>query len=96
METAQVKESPKQVRTARKAKGKTASVRAVVAATRKPKASKVAPSTPKRPRSEYANTDSSLLSPTHTYFRVGSISWGRNTGHVQGGERCRTHAEIFW
>lgn len=57
-ETAQVKESPKQVRTARKAKGKTASVRAVVAATRKPKASKAAPTTPKRPRSKYATTDS--------------------------------------
>ena len=58
MESAQVKESPKQARTARKAKGKTASVRAVAAATRKPKAVKVAPTTPKRPRSEYAIIDS--------------------------------------
>jgi hypothetical protein len=57
-ETTQVKESPKQVRTARKAKGKTASLRAVVAATRKPKASKAAPTTPKRPRSKYATTNS--------------------------------------
>jgi hypothetical protein len=58
VETAQVKELPKQVRNARKAKGKTASVRAVAAATRKPQASKVAPTTPKRPRSEYATTNS--------------------------------------
>lgn len=58
METAQVKESPKQVRAARKGKGKTASVRAVAAATRKPKASRVvAPVTPKRPRSKYATTN---------------------------------------
>ena len=56
------KESPKQVRTVRKAKGKTASVRAVAAATRKPKApkaSKVVPTTPKRPRGKYV-TPSSL------------------------------------
>lgn len=59
METAQVKESPKQVRAARKGKGKTASVRAVAAATRKPKASRVvAPVTPKRSRSKYATTNS--------------------------------------
>jgi hypothetical protein len=58
METAQVKEYPKQVRAARKGKGKTASVRAVAAATRKPKASRVAPTTPKRPRSKYATTSS--------------------------------------
>jgi hypothetical protein len=58
METAQVKESPKQVRAARKGKGKTASVRAVAAATRKPKASRVAPTTPKRQRSKYATTSS--------------------------------------
>jgi hypothetical protein len=56
METAQAKESPKQVRAARKGKGKTASVRAVAAATRKPKASRVAPTTPKRPRSTYVTT----------------------------------------
>jgi hypothetical protein len=56
METAHVKESPKQVRAARKGKGKTASVRAVAAATRKPKASRVAPTTPKRTRSKYATT----------------------------------------
>ncbi len=56
-ETAHVKESPKQVRAARKAKGKTASVRAIAAAARKPKASKVVPTTPKRPRSEYATTN---------------------------------------
>jgi hypothetical protein len=72
METAQVKESPKQVRAARKGKGKTASVRAVAAATRKPKASRVAPTTPKRPRSKYATTIlfvvsnlCLLQSPTH-------------------------------
>jgi hypothetical protein len=53
-----VKESPKQVRTTRKAKGKTATVRAVAEATRKPKASKVAPTTPKRSRSEYETTNS--------------------------------------
>lgn len=58
METTQVKESPKQVRAARKVKGKTASLRAVAAATRKPKASRVAPTTPKRPRSKFATTDS--------------------------------------
>ena len=58
METAHVKEYPKQVRAARKGKGKTASVRAVAAATRKPKASRVAPTTPKRPRSKYATTKS--------------------------------------
>jgi hypothetical protein len=58
METAQVKEYPKQVRAARKGKGKTASVRAVAAATRKPKASRVVPTTPKRPRSKYATTNS--------------------------------------
>jgi len=57
VESAEAKESPKQVRTAaRKVKGKTATVRAVAAATRKPKApkaSKVIPITPKRPRSTY-------------------------------------------
>jgi len=56
--TAQVKESPKQVRAARKGKGKTASVRAITAATRKPKASRVAPTTPKHPRSKYTTTNS--------------------------------------
>lgn len=54
VEIAEPKVSPKQVRTARKAKGKTASVRAVAAATRKPKASKVVPTTPKRAYSMYA------------------------------------------
>jgi hypothetical protein len=53
-----VKESPKQVRAARKGKGKTASVRAVAAATRKPKATRVAPTTPKRPCSKFATTNS--------------------------------------
>jgi hypothetical protein len=57
METPKVMESPKQVRAARKGKGKTASVRAVAAATRKPKASRVAPTTPKRPRSKYETTN---------------------------------------
>ncbi|KAI9509013.1 peptidase family C50-domain-containing protein [Russula earlei] len=51
--TPEVKESPKQVRAARKAKGKTATVRAVAAATHKPKTSKVAPTTPKRTRSKH-------------------------------------------
>ena len=54
VETAEPKASPKQVRTARKAKGKTASVRAVAAATRKPNAPKVVPTTPKRAHSMYA------------------------------------------
>jgi hypothetical protein len=58
IEAAQAKESPKQIRAARKGKGKTASVRAVVAATRKSKASRVAPTTPKRPRSKYPTTNS--------------------------------------
>ena len=58
MESAQVKESPKQVRAARRAKGKTASLRAVAAATRKSKASTVAPTTPKRTHSKFAATHS--------------------------------------
>ena len=58
VETAKPKESPKQVRAARKAKGKTASTRAVAAATRKPKASKVVPVTPKRPHGKYATRNS--------------------------------------
>jgi hypothetical protein len=56
VESAKAKESPRQVRTARKEKGKTATVRAIAAATRKakaPKTSKVVPITPKRPRSKY-------------------------------------------
>ena len=92
-EIAQVKESPKQVRAARKAKGKTASVRAVAAATHKPKASKVAPTTPKRPRSKYATTNS-LYCLQLVSFRVRSISQGWTASHVQGGE-CRSHAKIF-
>jgi len=58
METAQVRESPKQVRAARRAKGKTASVRALAAATRKSKASRVVPTTPKRQCSKFATTNS--------------------------------------
>lgn len=56
VESAEAKKSPKQVRTARKVKGKTATVRAIAAATRipkAPKASKVVPTTPKRPRGKY-------------------------------------------
>lgn len=55
IETAQVGESPKQVRAARRAKGKTASVRAVAVATRKSKASRVVPTTPKRQRSKFCD-----------------------------------------
>jgi separase len=49
---AEAKSSIKQVGAARKAKGKTASARAVASATRRPKASKL-PTTPKRPRGRY-------------------------------------------
>ena len=62
VKTIESKEPPQQVRTARKAKGKTASVRAVVAATRKPKASKVIPTTPKRPRSKFVTLNSFVVS----------------------------------
>lgn len=59
---AESKESPQQVRTTRKAKGKTASVRAVAATTRKPKASKVVPTTPKRRRSKFVTLNSFVVS----------------------------------
>ncbi|KAI0298727.1 peptidase family C50-domain-containing protein [Multifurca ochricompacta] len=49
-ETAEVKQSPHQVSVARKARGKTASARAVAATTRRPKTSKLIPATPKRTR----------------------------------------------
>jgi hypothetical protein len=64
MEIAEVKESPKQVRAARKTMGKTASIRAVAAATRKSKAkgSKPSPATPKRPQSMYPNSTLSVVS----------------------------------
>ena len=62
VKTAESKEPPQQVRTARKAKGKTASVRAVAAATRKPKTAKVVPTTPKRTRSKFVILHSFVFS----------------------------------
>jgi hypothetical protein len=62
-ENAETKNSIKQVSAARKARGKTASARAVASATRRPKASKL-PSTPKRPRGKYLDSTFVFMSPT--------------------------------
>jgi hypothetical protein len=64
VEIADAKESPKQVKAARKAKGKTASTRAVAAATGRStaKASKSIPTTPKRPGSRCPNPAVSVVS----------------------------------
>ena len=60
-ENTEVKSSVKQVSAARKARGKTASARAVASATRRPKASKL-PSTPKRPRGRHYTFDLVVVS----------------------------------
>ncbi|KAI9438648.1 peptidase family C50-domain-containing protein [Lactarius indigo] len=52
---AEAKSSIKQVSAARKARGKTASARAVASATRRPKASKLSPATPKRRRGSHVS-----------------------------------------
>ena len=92
VKNAESKGSPHQVRTVRKAKGKTASVRAVAAATRKPKASKVAPTTPKRPRSKFVTLNSfdvSNLRPLQSPIRLKGpncppCSTSRKTSHPCG------------
>jgi hypothetical protein len=67
-ENAEAKSSMKQVSAARKARGKTASARAVASATRRPKASKLPPATPKRPRGRYFH--STLLAVSNECTRV--------------------------
>lgn len=57
---AEAKSSIKQASAARKARGKTASARAVASATRRPKASKL-PSTPKRPRGSHVSQTAESL-----------------------------------
>jgi hypothetical protein len=94
VKTAESNEPPQQVRTARKAKGKTASVRAVAAATRKPKAAKVVPTTPKRPRSKYVTLNSFVVSKTRLPPRVRSVSRDWIFSRTQGRERRHAHAEI--
>jgi hypothetical protein len=60
---AEAKSSIKQASAARKARGKTASARAVASATRRPKASKL-PSTPKRPRGRHLHLTLVFISLT--------------------------------
>jgi len=86
--TAETKDSPKQVRAARKAKGKTASVRAVAAATRRPKASKAVPTTPKRPRSKYGT-----LSPLRC-FQLTRLSGTHPTRVAESPTVLRTGKDI--
>ena len=61
-ENAEAKNPVKQVSAARKARGKTASARAVASATRRPKTSKAPPTTPKRPRGKYFHSTLVIIS----------------------------------
>ena len=75
VENAEAKSSMKQVSAARKARGKTASARAVASAARRPKASKLPPTTPKRLRGRYFH--STLLVVSNECTRVPCLSNGR-------------------
>ena len=68
-ENVEAKTAIKQASAARKARGKTASARAVASATRRPKAkaSKL-PTTPKRPRGRYLHSTLVVLSNEYTRF----------------------------
>src|SRR6266702_2234485 len=71
-ENAEAKSSIKQVSAARKARGKTASARAVASATRRPKVSKLPPTTHKRPRGRYFH--STLVVISNECTRVPCVS----------------------
>lgn len=80
-ENAEAKSSVKQVSAARKARGKTASARAVASTTRRTKASKL-PSTPKRPRGRYLHL--TLVVISNKCIRVPCVPNGGVASQAEG------------